>query len=713
MTALRRAVLPYDGGLDRTMRAEVRGGKGMSLAEMTALGLRIPPGFTIATGVSRAYRQHGRLPGRVLTQVERELRKLESATGRRLGGDRDPLLLSVRSGAEVSMPGMMDTLLNVGLNTEAYIALTEGDERFADELDRRLSTQWKALIGGSVPEDPFQQIMQSIEAVLRSWESERARSYRERNGISHEMGTAVTVQQMVFGNMDQRSCTGVVFSADPSSGDETLCGEFLVQAQGEDVVSGANLTRPIIELRRWDEGVMTELQAVLAKLESHFQHPVDVEFTVESGVLYVLQARAVKFSPTARIVRAVRSVEATTPARRRAAAKAEVLLTVPPSLVDKALQPKVAETTVPPLSYGLSVSGGAVTGIVVRDTEEAERLAAAGESVILVRPTTSPEDVPAMQVSAAIVTESGGPVCHAAIIARELAIPAVVGVSYISRLASGRTVTVDGASGCVYPGTLPLVVPPPSREVRLMRTWLQGTYEPRVGTEWVSARKEASALLADFYLTELMMRLSRSSSLEIKATTLRNETHRKVAEGVAMYLLLATAAESRHVWAMAQSVTVKERALCVDRHFGTVKAHGLGGDGRKHVMDRVWSFARYQVSSALARVVGHVAFLFEYARWHDSYGGAPWWKITECLLGFLEGRLSPTKFVDQTFDLRHHGGALFDKHPMIRESYDLRGLLDLKRDSVSIETFYVAVRQYASREVRGMYQAGVKADLWK
>jgi phosphohistidine swiveling domain-containing protein len=395
------------------------------------------------------------------------------------------------------------------------------------------------------------------------------------------------------------------------------------------------------------------------------------------------------------------------------AAKAEVLATVPPSLVDKALQPRVAETTIAPLAYGLSVSGGAVTGIVVHETEEAKRLAALGESVILVRPTTSPEDVPAMQVSAAIVTASGGPVCHAAIVARELAIPAVVGVSHISRLASGRKVTVDGASGCVYPDALPLTVPSPPREVRLMRTWLQGTYTPRVGPEWVSARREASALLADFYLTELMMRLSRGSSFEIKATMLRSEMHRKIAECVAMYLLLATAAESRHVWDVAQSVTVKARARYVNKYFDTMTAQGLGSDGRKHVMDRAWTLAEHQVSSTLIRIVEHIAWLFDCAQWRTSYGGEPWWKITECLLGFLKGDLSPTKFVDQTFDLRHHGGVLFDKHAMIRESRDLRGLLDLKRDSVSIKAFYAEVWQYTSTEVRDMYRAGVKAGLWK
>lgn len=719
MTALRRSVLPFDGGQDKTMHAHVRGGKGLSLAEMTALGLRVPPGFTLASGVSRAFNQEGRLPGRIRGQLEREIAQLETDTGCALGGRTHPLIVSVRSGAMESMPGMMDTLLNVGLTKMSLEGLkTEAGDQFARDVQTRFRAQWTGLIGTPVPEDPFLQIQEAVEAVLRSWRSERAVAYRNQHGIAHGMGTAVTVQQMVFGNMDRRSCTGVVFSADPISGEDGLYGEFLVQAQGEDVVSGSARTCPIAELSGWNEAVATELRDIVRKLEAHFEVPVDVEFTVQSGVLYVLQARAVKFSPQGRIVRAVRRVEALRSGNRRDTAKRAVMEEIPPSLVDAVLRPRLAADTAVSdrsIASGISASPGAIVGVVACDIETAKRRAAEGQNVVLVRPDTTPTDLPGMLVSKAIVTGTGGPTCHAAIVARDLGIPAVVGISNPRTLRNGATVTVDGDSGRVFAGALELTSPSPSREVRLFQKWRSRRYVPTVGLRFVAERVSSATLLADLYMTDMMAGVARGTTFEHQAVRLRDEMHESIAERLAMYLLLATAGEARHFWSYASGRDrCEEASAFVDAHLRAQAASRDGYGGRTEMQQQAIRFAESSPEQ-LSMLVGHLVTLFRRAYWPSEYGGPRWAAIAECLHRFLTRELSPTVFSDQVFDLRHNGGELFDKHPMIEEVPRVKDLLDLKKMDGTVAALKAScdrLRAEMSLPVFRLWQAGSKAGLW-
>lgn len=720
MTALRRSALPFDGGLDKTMQSRVRGGKGMSLAEMTALGLRVPPGFTLPSGVSRAFNQHGRLPNRIFDQIRREIETLEKETGRGLGSTVNPLLLSVRSGAEKSMPGMMDTILNVGLTpTSLDVLEAEAGPQFARDIESRFKTQWSNLIGPSIPDDPFRQLLLAIVAVLRSWNSERAIAYRKQQGISHDMGTAVTLQQMVFGNRDLRSCTGVVFSADPISGDDGLYGEFLVQAQGEDVVSGTTQTRPIIELSQWNQAVARELTDTIQTLERHFGYPVDVEFTVESGVLYILQARAVTFSPMAQIVRAVRTVETARPRSTRVDVKRRVLEELPPSLIDLAITPTLAPEVTKskqPVAQGLTASSGVVVGVVTHTTAVAQQLAAEGVDVVLVRPDTSPNDLPAMLASKAILTGVGGPTCHAAIVARDLGIPAIVGASNLDALYEGTTVTVDGTNGRVFAGELERTIPVLSREVQLLQKWLPKHYVPTVGLRFIGDHISSATLLADLYMTDMMAGAARGTAIESEAVQLRDITHVSIAERLAAYLLLATAAEVRHYWSrdsQSESVNCQKAAAFIDFHLRGRDMPGVIG-GRNHMQKRVIAFAETSASQ-LTPLVEHLVTLFKRTGWEEGYGGARWATIAECLLGFLKGELSPTIFSDQVFDLRHNGGELFDKHQMIYEVSGIKKLLDLKKMDGTVAALKRSCEIYRAAmtpPVLDMWQTGNKAGLW-
>ncbi len=460
------------------------GGKAWSVARMQALGLMVPPAFVITTRACAAYLGDGNLPRGLADEMAKGIAWLEAQTGRRFGGGPRPLLVSVRSGAPISMPGMMDTVLNLGSTdaTEAALAAECGDPRFARDTHRRFidlyarivlkaneidllaeaePALWRAEVaqatGGRVPEEVFEQLTGAVCAVFESWNSRRAKRYRQHHGIADSLGTAVTVQAMVFGNADARSGTGVLFSRNPLTGDPVPFGEYLPRAQGEDVVSGKFTPKPLSVLEASEGELHGELMAAARTLEQAGRDVQDIEFTVERGRLYLLQSRAAKLAPHAAVRIAVELV------REGLIDEATALRRVTPEQVRIVLSPRLSERALQgarALARGEGASPGVGAGTVVTDSDEAERRAHAGEAVILARPTTSPEDIHGMIASRAVVTEQGGSTSHAAVVGRALGLPCVVGCGAGALAAlTGKTVTVDGQKGQIFEGALAIEAP--------------------------------------------------------------------------------------------------------------------------------------------------------------------------------------------------------------------------------------------------------------
>ena len=456
MTAVaNRYVVILDGtsGLD----ANVLGGKAWSIERMRALGMPVPPAFVLTTEVCRQYYANDRnVPNAVADALPAAVAELERATGRQFGRGEQPLLLSVRSGAAVSMPGMMDTILNLGLNdvSELSLASHTGDASFARDTRRRFDQQFEHVVGVRPPNDPWQQLRQAIDSVFESWTGRRAVEYREARGISDDGGTAVTIQAMVFGNLDDLSGTGVLFSRNPLTGIAEPYGEWLVRGQGEDVVSGRIDACPIEQLAVNLPEVYRELMAKAAVLERDRRDVQDIEFTVESGRLWMLQSRNAKRSPEAVVRHAVQLQY------DGLISPGEALDRVAPEQVESLVTRHVdfgAAGAVAAIANGKPACPGIAVGVVMTDVAEAERRADAGEAVILARPTTDPDDVATMASAVAVLTELGGSTSHAAVVCRELGVPCVVGCGEqtVTQLV-GQTVTVDAAAGIVYPGALPV-----------------------------------------------------------------------------------------------------------------------------------------------------------------------------------------------------------------------------------------------------------------
>ncbi|NPV70457.1 MAG: pyruvate, phosphate dikinase [Firmicutes bacterium] len=505
------------------------GGKGANLAEMRGLGLPVPPGFTISTEACvEYYRSGGKLPDGLEEQVAAALSALEQETGKALGDDRSPLLVSVRSGAAISMPGMMDTVLNLGLNerTTEALARQTGDRRFALDCYRRFIQMFgnvvlkldhsqfervlhnhKELAGAvhdqdltaaalagviddykrlvlelsnmEFPRDPRLQLRMAIRAVFESWNNQRAIVYRRINKIPDDLGTAVTVQSMVFGNMGDDSATGVLFTRNPSSGVPELYGEYLTNAQGEDVVAGIRTPRPIAELAVQMPATYAELQRICTMLESHYRDMQDIEFTVEKGRLFMLQTRSAKRTASAAVRVAVDMVG------EGKINKQEALLRVEPEQVVRMLHRGIdPKTKLDVIAVGLPASPGAATGRVVFDADRAEALGQDGEKIILVRPETTPDDMPGVVYSQGILTSRGGMTCHAAIVARGMGKPCIVGCDAIKidldrRLFAagdrvvneGDIISIDGATGQVILGAVKVVDPELSAEFKNLLAW--------------------------------------------------------------------------------------------------------------------------------------------------------------------------------------------------------------------------------------------------
>jgi pyruvate, orthophosphate dikinase len=526
-----------DGGREDRV---LLGGKGANLAEMTRIGIPVPPGFTISTEVCRLYLRDQRYPEGITTQVAEAVRQLESDTGKQFGGTSgDPLLVSVRSGASVSMPGMMETILNLGLNdaTVAALARTADDDRFAWDSYRRfvhmygdvvlgvhsrafderfnaakqargvendtdltaddlrgLVREFKEIIraqgGERFPEDPEEQLWGAIEAVFRSWNVERAIAYRRVHGIPDYLGTGVNVQAMVYGNLGDDSGTGVAFTRDPSTGEPTFFGEFLVNAQGEDVVAGVRTPLSISEMANRLPSAYDQLLEVQARLEQHFREMQDLEFTVERGRLYLLQTRTGKRTAAA-AVRVAVDMEA-----EGLISRDEAVRRVDPKQLDQLLHPRLdPKAEVELVCTGLPASPGAASGRVVFDPDVAAARASEGEPVILVREETSPDDFHGMVAARAVVTSRGGMTSHAAVVARGMGKCCVVGASSLTvdpvtcvcssngiTVAEGDWITVDGTTGRILLGRVATVEQELGDDFHVLMSWADAVRVLKVRT---------------------------------------------------------------------------------------------------------------------------------------------------------------------------------------------------------------------------------------
>ena len=463
--------------------AEVKrlvGGKAANLAVMAVdLGLPVPPAFTITTTACNEYLANG-WPDGLDAELREHMARIEGLVGRRFGGPGDPLLVSVRSGAPVSMPGMMDTILNLGLTSEttAGLAAASGSEAFAANCRARFVAMFRDIVGTeAVPEDPWEQLRAAIEAVFRSWNSDRARTYRAREGIADDLGTAVTVQAMVFGNRSLDSGTGVLFTRNPATGEPVVYGDVMFNAQGEDVVAGTHRTEPIAVLDERMPAVGRELRDYAARLERHHADLCDIEFTIEHGRLWMLQCRVGKRSPQAALrIAADMAQDETFPlTRAEAVRRVAAILANPPTITTD------RDRTVPVLATGLPASPGIACGEIAITPDAAVAVAEAGRPVILVRAETSPDDVHGMARAEGILTSCGGLASHAAVVARGWGIPAVVGAAALRidgdivtigerSFRAGDTIAIDGGTGEIFAGPIGGArIPVP--EAATLRAW--------------------------------------------------------------------------------------------------------------------------------------------------------------------------------------------------------------------------------------------------
>ena len=431
------------------------GGKAWGINRMRSLGLPVPPAFALPTETCRQFMSSGQLPLDIASALKSGIAAIEEATGRRFADPAKPLLVSVRSGAPMSMPGMMDTLLNLGLDDASAKGLADetGDAAWVTDIRARFDGQYRSMLGdhAAPASDPWVQLEQAVAAVFRSWNSPRAQAYRAHHNIDESCGTAVTVQAMVFGNLDDRSGTGVLFTRNPLSGEPTVYGEWLARAQGEDVVSGSHTPKPLSALQESAPDVHADLMGHCALLEREQGDVQDIEFTVESGRLYILQTRNAKRAPRAAVrfpVDMCREGLIDIPTALSRVSAGHIAGVLAPGLTAEVKAAAVL------LARGEPACPGVATGLVVTDPDDAADMAE-DTSVVLVRPSTSPDDVHGMLVAAAVVTEHGGSTSHAALVSRELGLPCVVGCGDgVVDALTGRTITVDGGTGEIFDGVL-------------------------------------------------------------------------------------------------------------------------------------------------------------------------------------------------------------------------------------------------------------------
>lgn len=528
---------------------EILGGKGANLCEMVNIGLPVPPGFIITTGVCKEYSRLMKMPDWLMDEVKEKLKIIERKTAKKFGDANNPLLLSVRSGAAFSMPGMMDSVLNLGLNDETIKGMINRtqNERFAYDVFRRfimmfsdivldikrekfeevleetkkeknvkydadlsaedlkgIVEEYKKILTKEVkvdfPQDPMLQLQLSIEAVFRSWNNPRAITYRKLNKIPDDLGTAVSVQTMVFGNRGNTSGTGVAFTRNPSTGEKVITGEFLINAQGEDVVAGIRTPLPISKLQEEMPKIFEEFIKICYLLENHYREMQDIELTVEEDKLYILQCRTGKRTAASAIKIAVDMCEEGLISRE------EAVLRVEPSQIDQVLHWGFNPLEVKkqkPIARGLAASPGAASGKVVFDADTAEDKGKGGEKIILVRPETCPDDIHGLAAAQGVLTARGGLTSHAAVVARGMGKPCVSGCEQIKvdvdkklfqvditredkketlTISEGNIISIDGSTGCVFLGEIPLVEPQLSEEFGKLLLWADSLRKLRVRT---------------------------------------------------------------------------------------------------------------------------------------------------------------------------------------------------------------------------------------
>ncbi len=713
------------------------GGKGLGLVEMTKDELPVPPGFVVRVGVSRAYFQQNQLPKRIDWQLKRAINLLQKKTGRTFGDPENPLLVSLRSGAKESMPGMMDTILNLGINKTIVRGLIKAtrDKEFAWETYQRFLLSYGSTVmgvpeerfeevlksvsfsdsegqprpvnhelvcrlylelienvaGQPVPDDPRIQLVEALQAVFGSWHSPRASEYRRINIIPDHLGTAVVVQAMVFGNLDENSGTGVVFSRNVSTGEPTVYGEYLPKAQGEDVVSGQLTPYPIIYLKERNNELYQQLITYVSLLERKYRDVVEVEFTIEQGKLFLLQVRVAKRSPKAAIKIAVNMVS------EGFWTKDEAMIKVSDDVLESAqrheFDPKAYQEALNDgklLVDGLSASDGAAVGVVAFDSATAQLLAQDGKNVILVRRDTSPDDLPGMLVAKAIVTSTGGVTSHAAVVARSLGIPAVVGASRLSislsrqeaytgerSFGSEALISIDGTTGRVFIGEIPLQEAMPDEAMGTFMSWLSSEmpgrrYDVKLAEEYFSVNE----FLNDFYISSALAKAYPNSNLSRQARTVFWATTQKIAPVYATYLCLAVGGEIRHAWG-----SIMQMGEITDQ-LEKLEELGFKVHSREEAQQVVLSLMAVGRKEPVIRFLELASQAFQLGVWSSSMGGKRWHQIAYTTKLYLEDRIKADLFVDQVFDLRHNGGRLFDKHQMVEfDSSEpvLRQQLDAKK----------------------------------
>ena len=718
-----------------TDSAILRGAKGRSLALMQQKGMPVPPGFTLTTATARYFMDpEGEIPPGVTAALQQAMAELERETGYHFGDPLRPLLVSARSGAAASMPGMMDTILNIGLTEATYPGLVAfGGAPFAQDCRNRLQTMYADIVGTTLPQDPWEQLLAAIRSVYHSWNNPRARDFRDWSGLDHSVGTAVTIQSMVYGNRGESSGTGVCRSCDVNSGDRSLCGEYLPNAQGEDVVSGTHTPLQLSNLKDSFPFSFHRLEKYAYALEELYGAPVEIEFTVEEGTLYLLQSRKAVLSPTAAAVRAVRLVSqgALSPdAAVSSLSQSQIEHLLRASRFDSARLEAAKMNDL--LGSGLSASNGVAVGRVAFSSASAIEMAQEdGTPVILVRYLTDPSDLPGMLAACGVVTEVGGFTSHGAVVANSQRKPAVVGTGALKRpLVEGEWISIDssGAEGFVLAGRLSCTPLIHECEVKKFLQWVRLFQRKSMGNrsidpQWLSRKLKLNGAFADFYLTWAMEREAMGTELEGPIGNLRHRIHGELASVMTCYLTAAIIREFN------DSQSRGAAYVCAPDDLSWIEGRCNAFAGTYLLPEIVTNVSRLSLADQ-AEFFHHAAAIFRKGHWEIAFCGEPWAIIAEIVAAYLEGVIpDDTTFVDQTFNLQHHGGRLFDKHPLVKNEFSnetvLRGQLNANLNAASIGELFVSVCHPSpcdaglgfsfepSEDVLNVWKRGAQVGLWK
>ena len=724
----RRLVIP--AWEDTDFSSYALGGKGHGIARLMKLGLPTPPALVISTSLCRSYQETGQLPKRFDDQLERELKTLELKTGKRFGDPANPLLVSVRSGAMISMPGMMETVLNVGLTEPVALALrAQYGDSFVDDCQRHFDAGLGLHVRNMVLTDSrleaLAQLRSATYSVLESWHSNRARAYRREHNINERLGTAVTIQEMVFGNRaGSGECgTGVALSHHPDTAEPGLFGNYLPSAQGHDLVSGEVTPKPISSLTDRFSEYATTLTQALVVLESEVNGPVEVEFTVEDGVLYFLQFRAAKLSPEATIINLVRRKEAgemtrdevveTIPERMAEAVAGGTVLKDPIIICDELI-----------VARGEGVGCAAVNGTLVSTAEHINWCTSKDVPYILVRKTTTPDDFELMLGAAGIITQEGGSTCHAAVVARHQGIPAVIGIGvedfaqlHRRALTFSLKNCLDAKNGVVLKHTMEVIETVFGREVSLFHKWRQ-TGKPVIQPELCQEEFATNTALNDFYLAEAMLKTCTDEALAVKIRRVHKQLTARTSEVFSTYLALAVASEVTHADNYLSVGGANEKALLAEMRSRFTLTHrnswpGLTAPPIAHELATAGS-------SVVTGFFQNCKVIFGCGHWtYAAMGGQNWANIAAVGELYWNGDIAVETFVDRVFDLEHNTATVLNKHRMVYDhsrGSSLTRQLDTKRRELSVTKKWAAMRALhneVNQELINLYEEGRQKGIWK